>query len=790
MTSFKWVGISLAALAMAACESPEEKSAKFAENAQEYLEEGELARARLQFANALQSDPNNVAALRGAAEVAEREERWGDQLRYLQNLINVKPDDIDALADLSRLSLLSGEVDEAVERAERVLEVQPSNIEALTVMGAAMVLRNNLERATEYLERGLAEDPNNVEMRNLLAARYIRNEDYDTAQQIIEEGLAATPDSQALLVVKLLMAQRLRDADGMDETFQQLIDASPDNGFYRERYAVFLTARGNLEGAEDQYAAAIPLLEDKKDAVGQLIGIVRRLEGDEAAEARINQIIEENPDEEILAFALPSYLCEIGETERCIAELQRLASSEEVAATVRQGAKVELGERAFRDRNFDRARELANEVLAEDDINSSALTLRGKVELAEENVDTAIETLREALNSDPAKEPALILLGLAYEADGRDSFAEAQLAQAIDRIGLTPNLFQAYRGMLIRNGKRDEAADLTLRFSQTSEATPDVQRESAAVLIGQGREEEAETIARTLLRQNPSDAIAARILAASLVPQERYDEALEALDAIPDEEKTQVVNVRTRAEVLSAAGRGDDVRSYLRSAGRDQDLPQAYILLAQYELQNEANAAAAAALREGLGRYPGEAALYAALSSTLRSAGDVEGGQAAVVEGLEKAENKNALRLVRSNDLIQAGQRQEAFEELRLLAEAEALNDLAANNYAALLLDFRDEPQAALDVAQRFEGTEQPFFADTLAWAYYRTGNLEKALEYSTIAAENAEPQAEILYHHGVIQAEAGNVDAAREAFEKALEAPGKTEKVSEEAIRAAIDAL
>ncbi len=785
----KWTGVSIAVLALVACESPEEKAAKFADNAQEYLEEGELNRARLQFANALQADPNNVEALRGAADVAEREERWGDQLRYLQRLVNIEPGDTDALGDLARLSLLGGEVDEAIERAERVLESDPANIDALTVMGASMVLRNNLEAASEYLERGLEAAPDNVEIRNLLAARFIRNEDYDRAREVIAEGLATNPESQALLVVKLLMAQRLQDAEGMDETFQQLIAASPDNGFYRERYATFLIARNDLEGAQEQYAAALPLMEDKTDVVGKLIGLVRRLEGEEAAEEWLREIIAEN-DDPVLAFALPSYLCEIGDEERCLSELNRLATSEEVDPTIRQGAKVELGERAFREREFDRAMTLANEVLAENDVDSSALTLRGKVQLARQEIEPAIETFREALNSDPNKEPTLILLGLAYEADGRKSFAEAQLAQAIDRLGLTPNLFNAYRGMLIRNGKSQEAADLTLRFAQTSEATPQAQRESAAVLLGQGREEEAETVARSLLRRDPGDIGSMRILAASLVPQERYDEALEILDGMPDEARADIANVRVRSEVLAAAGREEELRSFLRTTATEGDMPQAYVLLAQYDLRNDNAGQAGEVLQEAVQRYPDREALWLSLSTAQREADNISAARQTILEGIERAETKNALRLVYSNDLLQEGERQAAFEQLTMLADADSLNDLAANNYAALLLDLADDPERALEVARRFEGTEQPFFADTLAWAYYRTGNLEKANEYSKVAVDNADPQAEILYHRGVIAAETGDVDAAREAFEKALEAPGKTESVSEETIRAAIDGL
>ncbi|MEM1409621.1 MAG: tetratricopeptide repeat protein, partial [Pseudomonadota bacterium] len=322
--SLKLVGASLIALAVVACESKEEKAVKFAENAQQYLDEGQLNRARIQFNNALKNDNNNAAALRGAAEVAERNKRYGQQLRYLQRLSNVEPDNLEVLAKVARLNLLAGRAERARRNANRVLDVDPTNIQALTVLGAAQVLENDLEGASETLERALEQDPNNAEVRNLLAARYVRDEDFAQASEVIETGLAEDPSNEALLVVRLLLTQRRQDVEGMDETFRRLIEASPENGFYKERYAEFLlAARRDLEGAREQFAAALPLLSDRNQTVGRLVGIIRTQDGDEAGEAALAEIIQSYPDDDALAFALPAYLCEIGQNERCTEELEK-----------------------------------------------------------------------------------------------------------------------------------------------------------------------------------------------------------------------------------------------------------------------------------------------------------------------------------------------------------------------------------------------------------------------------------------------------------------------------------
>lgn len=790
MNTWKTIGASLAVLALVACESGEDKAARFTENAQQYLEEGDLTRARIQFANALKNDPANLEALRGAALVAEREERYGQQLRFLERLNTEAPGDPEVLGKMARLNLLSGKPDVALDRANQALEADPEALEALTVKGAALVLQNNLDAASETLEKALALAPENAEVRNLLAARYVRDEDFERAQAVIDEGLLANPRDEALLVVKLLLAQRRQDANAMDETFATLIEASPENGFYREQYAEFLlAARGDLDEARTQLRAALPLLEDKTSVTGRLIGIIRSQEGDEIAEEELRKIVADYPETN-LVFAIPSFLCQIGETERCQAELERLATAEDVTDEIRAQAKVQLGERAFAERDFDTALAYADEVLGADETNPDALTLKGKIEFAQERPEAAIETLRLALNNEPDKEAALILLGLAYEANGRAAFGEAQLAQAIERLGLSPTLFQAYRAMLVRNGKNDEAADLTLRFAQTPDASPQVQRESAAVLLAQGRAEEAEVVARSLIRADGEDQTARRLLATALLAQDRDEEALEALDAMSEEGRDVLSSIQLRSEILSQLGRTEELRTYLRAEARDRTHPRVFALLAQFELSQDNRDAAITAAEQGVEAFPEDENLYILLYNARVAQDDPAAATAVLLEGIEKASENAALRTLRANELLGEGARAEARDLLMSLQLDGQLNDLAANNLAALMLDLGDDPAEALAIAKRFEGTEQPFFADTLAWAHYRNGNLAEALRYSEIAMGTDVDNAEIFYHRGVIAAANGDTDAARTAFEKALEAPGKTEQVSDAAIRQALSDL
>ncbi|MEM9810788.1 MAG: tetratricopeptide repeat protein, partial [Pseudomonadota bacterium] len=422
--------------------------------------------------------------------------------------------------------------------------------------------------------------------------------------------------------------------------------------------------------------------------------------------------------------------------------------------------------------------------------NPLALTLKGRVQLTNNKVDEAIETLRSGLNADPDMETAQILLGLAYEADGRVSFAEAQMAQAIDRNGLTPQLFTAYRGMLLRNDKNDEAADLTMRFARKEDATPEIRREAARVLLADKRAGDAEGLLRALLRNNPNDDAARRMLATAFIQQTLYQDAVATLDDLSDEAKLETRNMQLRAEALGRLDRYDEARSFLTEIAEGGNSPNAYALLTQLELNRGNNEAAVVTAERAVAAYPKAESLYLSHYNALVVSEQNAAAEAVLRRGLEKADTTANIRTLLSNQLMQEDRREEARDILISLRDDGQLNNLTANNLAALLLDLDDDPEAALAVAKRFEGTQQPFFADTLAWAYYRSGKIDKAAEYAAIAASADIDNAEILYHQGVIAAANGDEEKARAALTKALDAEGKTESVSVETIQSALSEL
>ena len=117
----------------------------------------------------------------------------------------------------------------------------------------------------------------------------------------------------------------------------------------------------------------------------------------------------------------------------------------------------------------------------------------------------------------------------------------------------------------------------------------------------------------------------------------------------------------------------------------------------------------------------------------------------------------------------------EAIEVYDRLIELQPRNDTAANNFAALVSDHAHDDAAmlerALAVAERFRGSDNGLFLDTLGWLYYRDGRYPTASTYLGRAVAAVPDRPDLRYHLGMALKETGDVERAIVELSRAVEA-------------------
>lgn len=105
--------------------------------------------------------------------------------------------------------------------------------------------------------------------------------------------------------------------------------------------------------------------------------------------------------------------------------------------------------------------------------------------------------------------------------------------------------------------------------------------------------------------------------------------------------------------------------------------------------------------------------------------------------------------------------------------------------------DHNTNLDKALELAKRdSEDTEDIYAYDTLAWAYYKTGNLDKAMDAMNKSLRLGTKDALLYYHAGVICHKLGKKDEARKYFDLVLGTNPFFDKESADEVRLALSEL
>jgi tetratricopeptide (TPR) repeat protein len=137
--------------------------------ARHYYEAGQLQQAEQQYQQILQVDPNQVDALHLLGVIAGRTGRHDLAVDYLKATLNLKPDFAAAHNSLGMAFILQRKLPEAVASFRSAVRCQPDFVAALSNLGNALRELGHLEEAIAVLQESLRLCPDSVEARNNLS---------------------------------------------------------------------------------------------------------------------------------------------------------------------------------------------------------------------------------------------------------------------------------------------------------------------------------------------------------------------------------------------------------------------------------------------------------------------------------------------------------------------------------------------------------------------------------------------------------------------------------------------
>ena len=765
-------------LLLAACDSPEERAEKHYQRGQELVAAGALDKAALEFRSALEQNEQHIPTHFALGLIYEEQGDPTTAFQQYQHITDIAPTHFAARLKTARFYVVARALESAAIEIDALLELNPVNAEVQALTAKLALFENRFEDAREALDKALNLDPANVEALAGDVEYILRTGSTRAGLTRLDEALALQPASFGLHTLKLRVLQQTGDTAGVGDQLGAMITAFPDDLRLREvrsRWALE-NDRPDLALADLEYLAdAAP---DQPLAVVNLVRLVRRLQGREAARAILERRIEQAEDPDRLKMILARFDIDTGQRDLAIAGLRALAGSDN---SERDNARLALAEllAASPDAgpvDLAEADALIADILAGDATHTGALAFQIGQMIATDQLDGAIHQVRIGLNAAPDDVRLLLLAGRAQELLGNLDLANDRMAKAVRNDDHDPRTSEPYIRFLLRTG-RVKAAEIVL--SETARRHP--QNRQIVDLLGftrvrLGNWHGAGEAARLLAHL---DAERARQLqAAILIGQEQFEDGAEMLANLPADESRREASIAAAVQAYIRAGKPGEAVAYLDGliASNPEDI-QALGIRGNLHLASGEIDAAEARYREILRIEPENGSAFSALARLARRRGDTEGATALLDRGIAAAPENIGLLARRASQHEKDGEFERAIALYeQVYARAPGL-PMIANNLASLLADHGGEDPAVRDrahaIASRLKQSEVPQFRDTYGWTRYLHGEYDEALSYIEPLTEALPDNPWIWYHLGMVYAALHRRVEARTALETALEKGG-----------------
>ncbi|MGZ2260311.1 tetratricopeptide repeat protein [Roseobacter sp. A03A-229] len=784
----KIVPLALICLSLAACKTPEEKAQEFYERGLALIEEGDPARAQIEFKNAVRESNTMLDAHLALARLYEADGRQRPAFRSYLRVIEQDPSNVEAMISLSEIAFMSQEW-EVFERYSTPAIEAALNDPAVQALDIATryrqaVLDDDTPARSALIEEAaaLAEQlPENELLRQVLIDGYIFQEELGKALSELDKAIDERPKDRNFYTAKIQILGRLQDVDGLEAELRRMVEVFPKDTAVQANLMRFLISQNKIDEAEgflrDRVAADVGNDEKLVDLVRFLLSV----RGTDEALKELDAAIADQPDALTLRALRASLDYDTGRTGEAIAEMERILASagdDNVTPEV-LNIKVTLATMLLSDGNEVGARRLVEEVLQTDPNSVGALKMQARWLIEEDDTDAAISAMRTALASAEQDAEAMTIMAEAYQ----------------------------------RAGKSDLMMNfLSLAAEATNNAPPEALR-LASALRADRKLLQAEAALISALRQQPSNLEVLVFLGQiyfeldDLARARQVAETLERLEA----PEAEAAATQIRLQLLEAEAGTDEVLEYLNTLADENDEDDRFKLaLIQTKLRNDETEEALALSAELVAENPENPSFAYFNALALASAGQFDTATAELTALTERAPQfetawmqlirltaaqsspDDTLQLIdralennpqsgmllwaKASSLQNSNDIEGAIEIYETLYEQNSSSIIVANNLASLLATFRTDEESltrAEVIARRLSGTDVPAFQDTYGWILFRNGKPAEALQYLEPAAAALTEDASVQYHLGMAYDALGRKEDALTQMRKAIEKVG-----------------
>lgn len=796
-TTFKNFNIKIITILMivvlSACSSPEDKANKFLENGMALLEKGELVKANVEFRNAIQLNRKLTKAVWGQVLVAEKQNKPRQQYELLNEVLLNEPNHLEALVKLSRLLLLAGKLDKALEKSDLSMKINNQDLSVLSLRAAVMLKLDDAPAAIKLANQVLIKDPEYVNALMILATERLTAGDATKAVEYLDQGLKKNRKHIALQLLKIKALEKLNKFDLVESTYKNIINFYPKVRGFKAALAQFYLKDKRTDDAENIFREIIKNNPTDLKAKYKLVQFINSTKGADAGLKQLKKFSHESPNNDELKFAVIQVHFSRKEIKLANDALMKIISdkpgtdTENKAKGIIAASLLAKGDKAA-------AEKIINEILVTDKQNQSGLILKASIDIDRQKYDEAVAALRFVLSEAPNSSRALFFLARAHNLSGSPELADEQYFKAFKTSKYNPAYGMSYAQFLLKRKQPQRAEKVLEDMLGARKGGLPALKLLAQTRLQLGDWVGAQQIADTIKKIGDKTLLAGEISNAILVGKKDYNESITLLrrsfQSAPGNIQPIISLVRTYLLAEKTQEAGDFLDAVINASPNNIT---ALILKGQLYSSQGKTKEAILVYRNAIKQDASNISSYYHLAILYFKAKNYDEAKKVLNKVSSIAPGNFSIGVAIAQLYEATNQMDKAIDAYDKLLKVRPDSDIVANNLVSLLTENRTDKASlnkAYRISQRFKRSEVPQFIDTFGWASYRVGKYSDASSLLESAIDQLPTIPDFHYHLGMTYLAKENKAMAKEALEKALELAGDKGFAKEKEIRTALENL
>jgi len=767
------------ALVIMGCTDHKDTSNDHLSKTAEYINKGELEKARIELKTSSQSGKDTAETYYYMALLNEKKRQLKEMKENLIKTVELAPTFVDARLKLGKVQLLFGDTAEAIKQAEYVLKDASLNLEALTLKASVLIKQKKTTEALAIIDDILKEHPDNTDALSLKSLIYMEKGDFSQALTLIDLAKKSDTNNIGLDFFKIQLDAKNKNPEAVIADYQNLVTTYPDNNEFKITLAKIYTQTGKASEAEALLQSIIDAEPNNIQSIMMFLDFTIATNKEKLIE-KYTKFSELHKDQPRILLGLANWMIARNNFEEAKNNLNQVIKLEKTT-NVGLSAKVVLAQIALETGKLDESKKIIDDILVSNSSYDEANVLKARILLAEGNSDAAIIFLNKVIWSKENSEEAHLLLAQIYLLKGDPKQADTHF---ISTLSINPANLQAvlyaYDKALTANDLKlakdiiqksldrapnniqflEKMANLNIIEKDLASAKSTVQKiantpsplahDLASYFLGQIHQEEGEfnkaiEIYSEILERLPENSNILIKIAQCYEKLNNQSQLVEFLSNLRTKNPQNITAGILLAETYIADKKNNLANNLLTNMIKDKITnPQVYTLLANVKLANKDNQGALDTYLDGIKIYPNNIKLSISIANQYVAQGNYD----AAVTYYDDLLNNN--------------------ENLEI-----AINNLAvilAENYSS-----SDKLNRAGLLAEKLKDSTQPYYRDTYAWVLIKQGKFNDGIKILNKLVMTQPNIPVFRYHLGVAYYRTGNNSAAINEIKQALELSKKT---------------